>query len=192
MAMDSNYRFSYHLRLFALLIFVSWAMVACFIGYQYYREKHIKVESIDNMLQLNNSHILDVIDTQSAGIEELKRLDLPQKDLRITVLDLKGNILYDNAANGDAVKENHLSRPEIAAALKDGKGYTVQRYKGLGEMDPEQLWETTMNREHRSLIQVNVEDAAEAERRLTILMGDKAEPRKDYITEYAQFGMQAE
>ena len=127
MAMDSNYRFSYHLRLFALLIFVSWAMVACFIGYQYYREKHIKVESIDNMLQLNNSHILDVIDTQSAGIEELKRLDLPQKDLRITVLDLKGNILHDNAANGDAVKENHLSRPEIAAALKDGKGYTVQR-----------------------------------------------------------------
>ena len=59
-------------------------------------------------------------------------------------------------------------------------------------MNPEQLWETTMNREHRSLIQVNVEDAAEAERRLTILMGDKAEPRKDYITEYAQFGMQAE
>ena len=84
------------------------------------------------------------------------------------------------------------SDEELREITKGMKGYTVQRYKGLGEMDPEQLWETTMNREHRSLIQVNVEDAAEAERRLTILMGDKAEPRKDYITEYAQFGMQAE
>ena len=112
MVMDSNYRFSYHLRLFALLIFVSWTMVACFIGYQYYREKHIKVESIDNMLQLNNSHILDVIEGQNAGIEGVKNIDLPQKDLRITVLDREGNILYDNAANSDAVKDNHLSRPQ--------------------------------------------------------------------------------
>ena len=79
------------------------------------------------------------------------------------------------------------SDDELKQITKGMKGYTIQRYKGLGEMDPEQLWETTMNREHRSLIQVSVEDAAEAERRLTILMGDKAEPRKDYITEYAQF-----
>lgn len=76
---------------------------------------------------------------------------------------------------------------EITTGLR---GYTVQRYKGLGEMDPEQLWETTMNRDHRSLIRVNIEDAAEAERRLTILMGDKAEPRKDYIKEHAQFQIQ--
>ena len=89
---------------------------------------------------------------------------------------LKGNDLY-YAYSDDELKQ-------ITTGMK---GYTIQRYKGLGEMDPEQLWETTMNRDHRALIQVNVEDAAEAERRLTILMGDKAEPRKDYITEYAEF-----
>ena len=88
----------------------------------------------------------------------------------------KGNDLY-YAYSDDELKQ-------ITTGMK---GYTIQRYKGLGEMDPEQLWETTMNRDHRALIQVNVEDAAEAERRLTILMGDKAEPRKDYITEYAEF-----
>ena len=93
----------------------------------------------------------------------------------------KGNDTY-YAYSDDELKE-------ITTGLK---GYTVQRYKGLGEMDPEQLWETTMNREHRSLIQVNVEDAAEAERRLTILMGDKAEPRKDYITEFASFNITAD
>ncbi|MBQ3109392.1 MAG: DNA topoisomerase IV subunit B, partial [Clostridia bacterium] len=70
---------------------------------------------------------------------------------------------------------------------KIGKGYSVQRYKGLGEMNPEQLWETTMNPEHRSLVQVEIEDAADVEHLVTILMGDKVAPRKEYISEFADF-----
>ncbi len=68
-----------------------------------------------------------------------------------------------------------------------GKNYSLQRYKGLGEMNPEQLWETTMNPQKRSLTQVNIEDATEAEKRITVWMGDKSEPRKDYINEFANF-----
>jgi len=74
-----------------------------------------------------------------------------------------------------------------AAIKRMGKGYTIQRYKGLGEMNPEQLWDTTMNPAHRTLVQVTLEDAAQAERMVTILMGDKVEPRRLYISDHADF-----
>ena len=67
---------------------------------------------------------------------------------------------------------------------------TIQRYKGLGEMNPEQLWETTMNPDSRSLIRVNITDASLAEKRVNILMGDKAEPRKEWINENVIFTLE--
>lgn len=77
---------------------------------------------------------------------------------------------------------------ELPDAIKKvGQGYQIQRYKGLGEMNPEQLWETTMNPEKRTLIRVTIEDAEEAERLISTLMGDDITARKEYIAKFANF-----
>lgn len=74
-----------------------------------------------------------------------------------------------------------------AAIAKIGKGYQIQRYKGLGEMNPEQLWETTMDPANRTLVNVTLEDAVEAEKLVVTLMGDDITARKEYINKYANF-----
>ena len=77
---------------------------------------------------------------------------------------------------------------ELEKLLEEaGRGYTLQRYKGLGEMNPEQLWETTLSPESRTLMRVTIESAAEAEQMVTMLMGDDSKARKDYIFREANF-----
>lgn len=79
---------------------------------------------------------------------------------------------------------------ELESITKPLKNYTLQRYKGLGEMNADQLWETTMDPASRTLIQVRIDDAAMAERRVSILMGDKVEKRREWIEKHVAFSME--
>ena len=88
---------------------------------------------------------------------------------------------------GDKVEYAYDDKELSEKIAKIGKGYQLQRYKGLGEMSAEQLWETTMNPATRNLTQVTIEDAAKAERMITTLMGDKVEGRKEFLAKYANF-----
>ena len=79
---------------------------------------------------------------------------------------------------------------ELKEYIKGKSGYEVKRFKGLGEMDPDQLEETTMNAEKRTLIRINITDALLAEKRVNVLMGDAVEPRKEWINENIDFTLE--
>ena len=95
--------------------------------------------------------------------------------------------VYKNS-KGKEISKYAYSDEELEKVKKEiGRGALIQRYKGLGEMNPDQLWDTTLNPETRTLFQVTIEDAAKAEKMVSLLMGDVVEPRKNYMYKYAEF-----
>lgn len=95
--------------------------------------------------------------------------------------------VYKNV-KGQEIKQYAYSDEELIEVKKKiGKGALIQRYKGLGEMNPDQLWETTLNPETRTLQQVTIDNAAKAEKMVSLLMGDVVAPRRNYMYKYAEF-----
>lgn len=90
-------------------------------------------------------------------------------------------------AKGQKVRYAYSEAEMSAIMMEMGQGAKANRYKGLGEMNPEQLWETTMDPNNRVIVQITIEDAVKADETFTILMGDKVEPRKDFIEKNAQY-----
>ncbi|HVM95244.1 MAG TPA: hypothetical protein VMT89_02590, partial [Candidatus Acidoferrales bacterium] len=128
----------------------------------------------------NGSSRLTVVDTPFCLTPEFEELRREASALRSV-----GEAPY-TVSEGDKQSTMQTLRSAVDYILEQArKGLDIQRYKGLGEMNPEQLWQTTMNPESRTLLQVKIEDAYEADEIFSTLMGDEVEPRRKFIEENA-------
>ena len=124
--MASETKKSHHKRLFLQLIAFSWAMVLCFVGYQYIREKEYKSEFLNAQLQQYNRHLLATVEEGEPYEEYIASHDKPFEELRISIITLTGAVVYDNTISLDSL-DNHRGRPEVANALAEGTGYNISR-----------------------------------------------------------------
>ena len=124
--MASETKKSHHKRLFLQLIAFSWAMVLCFVGFQYIREKEYKSEFLNAQLQQYNRHLLATVEEGEPYEEYIATHDKPFEELRISIITLTGAVIYDNVIPLDSL-DNHRDRPEVANAMAKGTGYNINR-----------------------------------------------------------------
>ncbi len=110
-----------------MLLAFSWTMIVCFVFFQYYREKECKSELLNAQLQTYNKHLLKALDSNLDYDNYLRTHEQPFEDLRITLINLSGEVFYDNTLSPDSL-DNHLNRPEIKQALDKGSGYNISRH----------------------------------------------------------------
>ncbi len=110
-----------------MLLTFSWAIVLCFIGYQYLREKEYKLEFLNVQLQQYNHHLLETIEDGLSYEDFITTHDKPFDELRISIVTLSGTVVYDNTISLDSL-DNHRNRPEVIDALAKGEGYNISRH----------------------------------------------------------------
>jgi DNA gyrase subunit B len=147
-------------------------------GSEYQIEEERITFRIGNIRSIIDQQVLTVLSSHEYVllVDNHRRIVETMADSRAFVEQEGGKVLFETANHQDLLNfflENAK------------KGLAIQRYKGLGEMNPEQLWETTMNPENRVLLQVKIEDVVESDEIFTILMGDQVEPRRDFIEKNA-------
>jgi len=132
---------------------------------------------LGNLRVAIDSHVLDILTSYEYGL---------LRESHRKVRELFGNGRAIVSSEGKELFNTTIGLDLLAFFMDTAKkGLSIQRYKGLGEMNPEQLWETTMDPANRTLLQVKIEDAVEADNVFTVLMGDQVEPRRDFIEQNA-------
>lgn len=127
MAMGGRTKFMFHHKVLAALLILCWVLVGAFLVFQYHREKNFRLELLDMELQMHNERILDDMQRGESIEAVVARIGSPFQDLRLTLIDKSGAVIYDNNDRTPFPTTNHNNRPEVIDARKKGTGYSLGR-----------------------------------------------------------------